>query len=108
MAAFSEIRNVEDFEWDEVRGGSFGDAGQGPARQGAFAWVRTGFAAAFSSASPGQANCDGYTASASVWGSGIIVDHSWTATSAQDGSFPGWEYRAMPCNSPIPVWCMQD
>ena len=29
MAAFSEIRNVEDFEWDEVRGGSSGDAGQG-------------------------------------------------------------------------------
>ncbi len=108
MAAFSEIRNLEDFEWDETRGGANADSGQGVADSPGYVWVRTGGNAAFNPAAPGYSNCDAYTSSAAVFGSAIAIDNQWTTVSPNEGSFPGWQYRALDCNSPIQVWCMQD
>jgi len=107
FASLYEIADVTALEYDESRGSTAPDSGQGPpssAPGSGEAWIRTGFSSSVT-ATGGIGNC-------AVWTSSSASDNGSTAQLAQvwgtGGSLDPWSTAWDQCISLNQVWCVQD
>jgi|JI10StandDraft_1071094.scaffolds.fasta_scaffold466084_1 hypothetical protein len=96
LAAVFEIQDLSSVEYDDARGLTQADSGQGPPTgNGREGWIRSGFEAAIG-------NCTNWTTSS---GSGTVGGLPTPA----EGVVQAWEtVSGIPCSTPTRVWCVQD
>ena len=114
FASIWEIADPSSLRYNTTLGVSSPDSGEGPpstntGRGGypvpARGWVRTGYEA-WSSDTPGQANCSGWgTNSEFARGTVVTLPSTWTGGEQDIGV---WNTEVRTCDTHNRVWCVQD
>jgi hypothetical protein len=113
FASIWEIADPSSLRYNTALGLTSSDSGTGPPTAKkvdtsiliAQGWVRTGYDA-FSSRTPGQANCNAWgTNSELARGTVANLPSNWTGGDQDIGV---WNTEVQPCDSPNWVWCVQD
>jgi hypothetical protein len=104
MASLGELFDTSALEYDTTRGRVQADSGQG-APSSVFGWVRTGYVS--STGNAGQGNCATWTSSSVNDSGSTVAPRSVWLTTVLNPTEP-WEALSQSCNTPHPVWCLQD
>jgi hypothetical protein len=106
LASLWELREPSALEYDDARGLTTGDSGQGPPTT-SYGWIRTGNDAlgAFIDP-PGEVNClGGSSSSITNFGTAAALPVDW---SAAPGPQSPWLVRTNTCNAAQRAWCAED
>lgn len=103
MASLWEIHEPSFLQYDTTLGAGAPDLGLGPPSD-YLAWVRTG--ANTQDPEPGAKHCNGWTtANSGLSGTLVMLTDNWTP--ANLATWP-WIASIATCDSPRPVWCVED
>lgn len=101
-ASIWEIVDPSTLKYDTSRGVTADDSGDGP--PGRTGWIRTGSVA--SSSITDLPNCQAHTVnSRSTSGAVVHLPMQWGASASV---IAPWEYEIFTCDSPLPVWCVEN
>jgi hypothetical protein len=108
MASLYEIFDTSNLNYDDDRGQTAADSGEGPP-SGVSGWIRTGYSSN-NSGGPGQANCDAWTTSTGNpnKGTAVRLREEWDAGAGLISPWKALEGSEQPfCDATLPVWCVQ-
>jgi len=108
MASLYEIFDTSNLKYDDDRGQTADDSGEGPP-SGLDGWIRTG-SSSNSSGGPGQANCDAWSISTGnpSKGTAVRLREEWVEGSDLISPWKAAEDSEQPfCDASLPVWCVQ-
>ncbi len=109
FASLWEILDTSNLAYDMNLGDWQADSGCGPlsTRRG---WVRTGYKSSGDTGIPGQNNCLAWTTDANAYqGTSAELPDQWNAIDPNEIPDVGvWIVGNDGCDTPIPVWCVED
>lgn len=104
FASLWEILDTSNLEYNNILGDWQEDSGYGPLT-GRRGWVRTGYNSA-STGVPGQNNCLAWTSSSDAYqGTSAELTDQWGSETTDVGV---WIVGNDACDTPVPVWCVED
>lgn len=109
MASLFELLNPSALTYDTTRGIVYADSGSGPPQE--VGWVRTGNASRNTNVA-GTGNCNAWSsADVADYGTSVFLPFIWAVnpqTNVNGTQVGPWFAAARTCNTPLPVWCIQD